>query len=158
MTDINTALKAKYPDLIPDHFGFECFDGWLQILDDFFAVVATELPEGKTFRLRQVKEKMGGLRIYYDLDVDDLTTIDVASDVAIARSYRTCEICGKRGHFSKRGGLLTVVCEEHQVDDHGRRAVPQEPEAEYYRRPNRETWQRFDYEANVFVPCDPPED
>ncbi|AYM66198.1 hypothetical protein G6L68_25270 [Agrobacterium fabrum] len=159
---LNDFLRAKYPRLIPEVFGFECFDGWLQLLDDFFSVVDRELPEGATFRLLQVKEKLGGLRIYFRLDddIDDEISqrIHDAYDRAAARSYRTCEICGKRGRFSKRGGLLTVVCEEHQIDGDGRKAVPQEPEADYYRRANREQWQRFDYDANVFVPCDPPED
>ena len=32
-------LKAKYPRLIPERFGFQCDFGWLSILDRYFAVV-----------------------------------------------------------------------------------------------------------------------
>jgi hypothetical protein len=160
-TSLTAALREKYPRLIPERFGFECDDGWLGIIDDFLAVVDRELPASGTFRLRQVKEKLGGLRIYFDVSPDTPAeahaAIDDAYDRASARSYKICEICGARGRFSNRQGFLTVVCEEHQVDDFGDRAIPKEPESDYIRRLPDESWQRYDFDLDAFVATDPPE-
>ena len=63
-------LRDKYPRLIPNPFGFECNAGWVGLLDEFFAAVERELPPTAVFQLRQVKEKLGTLRIYFGIDGD----------------------------------------------------------------------------------------
>jgi len=161
MSDLTKTLRAEYPRLIPERFGFECEDGWRQILEDFFALVERELPAKSKFNLRQVKEKLGGLRIYFgfegDVPQEVQDAIYEAKDRAEARSYKVCEICGARGRFSNRHGFLTVVCEEHQVNDSGDRAVPSEPESDYIRRLDDKSWERYDFDQDAFVATDPPE-
>lgn len=161
MIDITDEMKARYPRLIPADFWFECGPGWKQILDDFFSTAERELPEGASLGLRQVKEKLGGLRVYYHLDENVpaavADTISEARDRAEARSYKICEVCGKRGRFSRRDGFLTVVCEEHQLNASGKRAIPQEPEVDEIRRSGN-GWERYDFDSDAFVPTDPPED
>ena len=58
-------IRAKHPDLVT--VGFDCYAGWLPILDRFFdeAAAALAAAPGVKFELWQVKEKFGGLRIYY---------------------------------------------------------------------------------------------
>ncbi|TCB60133.1 hypothetical protein E0J20_09060 [Rhizobium leguminosarum bv. viciae] len=153
-------IRQKYPRLLPERFGFECGEGWRQIIEDFFATVDRLLPADAKFNLRQLKEKLGGMRIYYRLEGvpgEIEGKISDAYNRASARSYRVCEICGKRGRFSKRGGLLTVVCEDHLVDDFGKTAVPVQPEADYLIR-TKEGWFRYDYDLDAFLPTDPPEE
>ncbi len=155
-----SALRAKYPRLLPDLFGFECNAGWSDLLDDFFAVVDRVLPADATFRLQQVKEKFGGLRIYYHIDAvvppevhKEIAEADLRAE---ARSEHICETCGKRGRMSNRGGYYTTVCEEHAEVD-GRKAIPMEPEGSCRVGSKDAGWRRYDFDSDMFVPCDPPE-
>ncbi|WP_429819091.1 hypothetical protein [Ensifer sp. B1-9] len=153
-------LRAKYPRLVPDPFVFECKAGWLELIEDFLRVVDRVLPADASFRLQQVKEKFGGLRIYYG--IDSVVPDDVWAEVgeanlrAEARSEHICETCGKRGRMSNRGGYYTVVCEEH-ADEDGRLAIPIEPESFSRIGGKSGGWRRYDFETDAFVPCDPPE-
>lgn len=149
-------LKAKYPSLIPSRFGFECELGWLKILDRYFEVVDRELPEEAVYELRQVKEKLGGIRIY---DHSDATAASVpireAHALAEARAFHTCEYCGRPGVWSNRRGYLTTVCEEHAIRD-GIRAEPCEAEPYTYRDENG-TWWTYDVEADALVETEVPD-
>lgn len=60
-----------------------------------------------------IKEKFGGLRIYYDGPVDDY--IDGVIDMAEGESFITCEQCGGRGEKRYKGGYIYVSCEEHKL-------------------------------------------
>jgi hypothetical protein len=151
-------LKAKYPRLIPERFGFQCDVGWLSILDRYFAVVDRALPVGSVYELRQVKEKLGTLRIYdssYDEPLSSIHVIREAHALATARSLHTCEVCGKRGRFGRRRGYLTVTCDEHAARD-GVLAVPDEPEPRDYRQ-TADGWEVYDPDLDKFVVSEPPE-
>lgn len=126
-------LRKEFPDLVPVLFGTECEDGWYEILRKFFETVSRALPSGARFRPRQIKEKMGTLRIYYDIlyplrefrqsQQDDSKEQAYERDIRFAymlaefRSGHTCEQCGKLGKLRKRGGWLFVACEEHATHD-----------------------------------------
>ncbi|ANM09254.1 MULTISPECIES: hypothetical protein [unclassified Rhizobium] len=148
MTMTFKELKAKYPRLIPQRFGFECHEGWIPILDAYFAVVDRFLPPGVPYNLRQVKEKLGGLRIY---DHSDATAsspeISDAHMLAEARSVHTCEYCGAPGVYSDRRGYLTTVCKDH-AELHGEYAEPCAGEFEYYLNSKR---YRYDPDVDAFV-------
>ncbi|MGO7273895.1 hypothetical protein ACCT18_01155 [Rhizobium ruizarguesonis] len=141
-------LKAKYPGLLRPGFLFECHEGWSGILDAYFAVVDRFLLPGVPYNLRQVKEKLGGLRIYDHSDATAASPeISDAHTLAEARSVHTCEYCGAPGVYSSRRGYLTTVCEEH-AELHGHRAEPCDGEFEYYRNGKR---YRYDPGADAFV-------
>jgi hypothetical protein len=66
----------------------------------------------------QIKEKLGGLRIYchcQDLPDDVLCLVREAVDLAEARAACTCEICGMEGQLHDRAGWLTTRCDLHAV-------------------------------------------
>jgi len=151
-------MRAKYPRLIPEIFGFACEDGWLGLLDDFFAVVDRELAAGGVFKLRQVKEKMGGLRLYFDLDEmspEAEVAIQDASNRAEARSFEICEECGQRGRLSNRKGYFTTVCAFH-ADIGEIKAVPVQREP--FMIGSKDGWQRYDFDLDAFVEAEPPKD
>jgi len=56
----------------------------------------------------QIKEKFGGLRIYYS-GGDDF--IDGLISMAEAISYKTCESCGNKGKPNESGWIVTL-CED----------------------------------------------
>lgn len=147
-------LRAKYPRLLTGA-SFECQEGWIGILDDYFGVVDHEMPADATYELRQLKEKLGALRIYDYCSATDNDAIQGAHRLAEARSYHTCEQCGRPGVWSNRGGLLTTVCDEHAVDPVFGRAVPIESGGYTYSDSNGD-WHRYDLDLDAFVPTEPP--
>lgn len=94
-------------------FGFECGDGWYDILelligqiDHYFTHKYKGVPEG--FAIVQVKEKFGGLRFYVD-GGDDVVyeLIRFAENLA----DRTCEYCGSNQNIMRSQGWIITACE-----------------------------------------------
>jgi hypothetical protein len=88
-------LFAKYPELLEECTGIECGIGWSNILNSLFS----ELSKNKEVRIVQVKEKFGGLRIYY-YPIQDCS--DSLIHVAENLASTTCEQCGNVGRI--KGG------------------------------------------------------
>lgn len=62
--------------------------------------------------VRQIKEKFGGLRFYYDGGDEH-----IAGMVSMAESWaaRTCETCGNKGK-QRSGGWIRTLCDEHEAE------------------------------------------
>jgi hypothetical protein len=67
--------------------------------------------------ITQVKEKFGGLRIYYHLvtgvTIDELDEIDHFIKLAELEANVTCEECGAFGKLVNCKGWWKTLCEEH---------------------------------------------
>ena len=116
-------------------WGFECGDGWFQILNqlmgniqhhidwqnrqrevairfnskassDEMREVPKEIPQ---VTLDQVKEKFGTLRFYYTGGDDYISGLVTMAE---SMSGVTCEECGKPGNGTS-GGWIKTVCVEH---------------------------------------------
>ncbi|MBV2184836.1 MAG: hypothetical protein KUL88_09895 [Rhizobium sp.] len=151
-------LRAKYPRLLRPTFHFMCHEGWAGILDAYFAVVDHVMPEGAVYQIGQIKEKLGTLRIYdssYGETWASVKAVTEAHRLAEARSFYTCEYCGKRGVWSIRRGYLTTVCEDHAVVD-GYRAEPVESDPCTYRDESG-VWHRYDPDVDAFVETEVPD-
>lgn len=123
--------KDKTPMESPMCFGIETGNGWYEILSNVCWMIrqhednkkwrkeylekndpeklAVE-PEYFPVKFDQVKEKYGGLRLYFsggDEYVEGLVSM------AEAISYYVCEICGNKGEANK-GGWISVRCEAHR--------------------------------------------
>ncbi|AYM66199.1 hypothetical protein G6L68_25275 [Agrobacterium fabrum] len=102
-----------------------------------------------------MKEKMGGLRLYYDLgkmSPEAEQAIQDASDRAEARSHSICEECGQRGHLSSRLGYLTAVCDFHaDIGEVKAVLVEQGP----YLLGGANGWLRYDFDLDAFVDVEP---
>jgi len=124
--ELDEQLVKKYPKIFADRnknetetamcWGFECGDGWFNIIDalcsniqqyiDFKAERNEPVSQAVAF---QVKEKFGGLR-YYINGGDD--TIDQLISFAEDMSYRTCDVCGNVGTVRDEGWIKTR-CDRH---------------------------------------------
>lgn len=63
----------------------------------------------------QVKEKFGGLRVYYSSPADMLDDFDAALDIAEDAAERTCDTCGAPGEIVKNSrGWLKCGCPLHR--------------------------------------------
>lgn len=96
-------------------------DGWQLIVEKAIGRIDTAasalLKAGTaSIRIAQIKEKLGGLRIYADwtaLPEDAAAKVQEAIDLAQARSYCTCETCGAPGQLHDDGGWYTTCCDRH---------------------------------------------
>jgi hypothetical protein len=133
--ELDNKLCEAYPLIFADRhksmtvtcmcWGFECGDGWYNIIDQLCyniqhhidynkrrQGVGVELEDIPQVVAVQVKEKFGSLRFYYDGGDDFISGL-----VAMAESMSTvtCMTCGKPGTMQKEG-WWHVACEEHKSD------------------------------------------
>lgn len=121
-------LREKYPHVFQVEgrtpmafFGIEVGDGWYKILDAGFSLIDIHLKYNidrasmnkknvnptEGFRLLQVKEKFGTLRMY-TAGFDDY--IDGVIDMMETMSESTCEQCGNPGK-SHDNGWISTLCD-----------------------------------------------
>lgn len=98
-------------------WGFECGDGWFNIIDSLCSCIQSYInqknvtmnsEEKEEFQVTavQVKEKFGGLRFYiYGGDENVQSMIRVAESI----SNKICEKCGAPGNKT-RGGWIRTLC------------------------------------------------
>jgi hypothetical protein len=95
-------------------WGFECGDGWFNILDQLMGNIQHHIDwKNRTeevvaqVTLDQVKEKFGTLRFYYSGGDDYISGL---VSMAESMSAITCESCGNPGK-QKGGGWIKTICE-----------------------------------------------
>jgi len=88
-------------------FGFECGDGWFNLIRDLSAKIMSA-EGGDKVEVMQVKEKFGGLRYYVDNTTDE---IDVIIRHFENEAELTCEDCGSVGKIKSYKGWLTCLCD-----------------------------------------------
>ena len=124
-------LFEKYPNLFVNKdnknepigcYGIECDDGWYEILSSLCFMIAQqerniegnnkyrikqdqEPVEYEPFRFTQIKEKFGGLTVYY-YGGNEYTRGLIG--MAESWSYNTCEQCGNKGKLEKKGWMVTI--------------------------------------------------
>ena len=124
--ELDKLLCERYPKMMVNReksmmetcmcWGFECGDGWFNILDQLMGNIQHHI-DWKNKKeevvvqvtLDQVKEKFGTLRFYYT-GGDDI--IDGMVRMAESMSGVTCEECGNPGK-QIGGGWVTTLCEAH---------------------------------------------
>jgi hypothetical protein len=110
-------------------WGCECGLGWYDILSSLCWMInqhgrnkqdqrdyiekhqperLSEIVEYAPVKFDQIKEKFGGLRVYFS-GGDDY--IEGLVSMAESFSYKICEVCGERGSPNK-GGWISTLCDE----------------------------------------------
>jgi|WetSurSiteA1Bulk_404760.scaffolds.fasta_scaffold00361_25 hypothetical protein len=99
-------------------FGFECDKGWYPLIEEAFDKMEKaidKMPKKErnifknSFEILQVKEKLGGLRIYINIYTDEIIKIIVEAE---EKAEKTCEVCGKPGKMREINHWLFTNCEE----------------------------------------------
>jgi hypothetical protein len=127
-------LKRRFPDLLAlmsDEPTFRGMDasiarddllferGWLPLVVELLEKLTVLTPASKRglYRVSQIKEKWGALRLHFD----ERCTGRMARTVRAARrrSMRICELCGRPGRtlqgLGVHGGMTQTVCPVHAV-------------------------------------------
>lgn len=104
-------------------FGFEHDDGWYQLVENLLNLAkerraawtgdANKNPFAPgRFSVRQVKQKMAGLRFYY---VGGDEEFERAVREAEKASLLMCEVCGEAGKVDRNNrGAYKTLCEKHK--------------------------------------------
>ena len=92
-----------------DELDLQCDAGWHDlVVETIDAMVEAVKPDGK-FRVLQIKEKFGGLRIYtFD------ARLSAIAHAAEERSYTICETCGAPGELGDDDGWYRTACPRHR--------------------------------------------
>lgn len=100
--------KVRYP-FLPEP---ECGAGWAKIINDFCQKTEAYLKTHplEDFRVDQIKEKFGGLRIYFSPYDEQINTLQERAELL---SRKTCEICGKRGKLNTNRHWIKTLCNKH---------------------------------------------
>lgn len=127
-------FKAQ-PPMVPGYVD----DGWHDLTTDLFARIDGQLSDAQArrFQVVQIKEKLGGLRVYFRIDgppdrqkasdagpsgaeasQDHRLRHEVLALIASAQdeASRRCQVCGCGGRLRRFPGLLRVLCERHAPD------------------------------------------
>ena len=94
-------------------FGFECEDGWFDLIWRLCADIEKMLPQminipEEPFEVVQVKEKFGTLRFYTTTGTQEIRK---RINQAEQESAGICELCGAPGKQYEIRGWLMVRCE-----------------------------------------------
>lgn len=106
MTDNLSKINIDY--LLP-----ECDKGWYNLIN-----VGLSMLNKYDIQFTCIKEKFGGLRIYFN-EIKELSDVDYDKVSNIIQymeklSYKTCEICGSPGSLNVKGnGYLKTLCDNH---------------------------------------------
>lgn len=123
------ATLRKTRELVEKHVDFfdkntyeiSILPGWAELVEFFLQEVKnlTKDSEGK-IKISQIKEKLGGLRIYYrtvNLSEKQKQEVGALVEKVEASSYNTCNICSKPGRPENRIGWISVRCKDHKDAD-----------------------------------------
>lgn len=114
-SDLEKTLIKRFPTLISKNLHFEIEDGWYQLVYDLFTKIEERCKLAKeTVLVLQVKEKFGGLRVYYTTDCKDSTIFDLVFK-AQDKSYTICEVTGGHGTLHEKGIWVKTLCNESAV-------------------------------------------
>jgi hypothetical protein len=112
-------METEYPKMFSEPYGgFAISKGWWLIIERLCANIQHHLnwknKESEVVPqvvVRQIKEKFGGLRFYYDGGDDEITGM-----VRMAESWadHTCETCGNKGE-RRSGGWIRTLCDKHEA-------------------------------------------
>src|ERR1700722_6384718 len=99
------------PERKPEYW-LECVGpGWRPIVKECLDAI---IPLGA--HITQVKEKFGGLRVYYALTLNHNETIVAEIRRAEYLAGVTCEDCGEPGVKVEIRGWLKTLCEKHLTE------------------------------------------
>lgn len=85
--------------------------GWKELLDELKDGLEILCTDGNDIEIQQIKEKFGGLRVYFSSSED---IYEQAGDLvrrAERAAWKTCEVCGQDGK-SRPGGWIKTLCDD----------------------------------------------
>jgi len=111
--DKSITLKGKFPCFFENGFTFDCGDGWFWLIESalglFYQHMAITADEN--FKIKQIKEKFGRLRIYTNCNDDFIYGVTKTIEQL---SLKCCEICSLAGELRSGNIRVRTLCAFHQ--------------------------------------------
>ncbi|MGO6883048.1 hypothetical protein ACCS44_29810 [Rhizobium ruizarguesonis] len=118
-----SGLREKHGRILAQDIAFSAENGWLPLIAESLQEIEQALDRhswiGKA-SIRQIKEKLGDLRIYVRPRRASASFPEALSKelAAIRNRYTslsivTCEICGDAGQLDSFGGYYQTLCDRH---------------------------------------------
>ena len=133
--EFETRMHEKYPEMFAQPYGgFAIGKGWWPIIEALCEQISTYTKWKNNHReallvsnphnynipdyiepvvVRQIKEKFGGLRFYYD---GGDKHIDGMVRMAEVWAHKSCEECGNPGKV-RSGGWIRTLCDKHAKEN-----------------------------------------
>jgi hypothetical protein len=127
-------MEETFPLMFAEPYGgFAVGEGWYRIVEDLCYLIQNHIDGVKSRRkflleknpdyehipeevpqvvVRQIKEKFGGFRFYYDGGDDYIMGLVTMAEQWCAR---TCEECGAPGKH-RGGGWIRTLCDRHEIE------------------------------------------
>lgn len=132
--ELELILVRKYPNLCQDyeksemetcfHYGFECQDGWFNLIDNTLDRIDKIIKENDlSVKIAQIKSKFGRLVIYIDIESGPrgakvqqaIHKINSIIDIAYDQSSKISEISGNPASQKViNGWVYTITDEEYE--------------------------------------------
>ena len=113
-------MEETFPNMLSGKYGgFAVSEGWWIIIESLMSNIQQHLDwKNKQNKVvpqvvvTQIKEKLGGLRFYYDGGDDEISGM-----VRMAEEWasHTCETCGNHGE-RRIAGWIRTLCDEHEAE------------------------------------------
>jgi hypothetical protein len=122
MTDnLEQQIYEEFSELFEDklEYGFECEDGWFTLINSLCCQIKDYLKVNhvkKPVRIKQIKQKFGGLRFYYNGGDECIFQMTKA---AMDMSLHICEKCGSHEDViqTQEGWVQTLCYNCIEIDD-----------------------------------------
>lgn len=111
--DKSIALKGKFPRFFENGFRFDCDDGWFSLIESTLLLLNQHAAIGpnESFKIKQIKEKFGRLRIYTSTNDDYIYGV---INTVEHLSLKYCEVCGSVGELRSGNKRVRTLCAFHQ--------------------------------------------
>ncbi|MBY3363787.1 hypothetical protein [Rhizobium laguerreae] len=118
-----TGLRQKHARILPQDIAFSVENGWLPLIAESLDQIDHALDRHGWIAkasVRQIKEKLGDLRIYVRPRRESASfpkalseELSVIRDSYTSRSIVTCEICGDVGQLDNFDAYYQTLCRKH---------------------------------------------
>ncbi|MGO7583401.1 hypothetical protein [Rhizobium leguminosarum] len=116
-------LREKHGRILPSDIAFAVENGWLPLISQSLSEIEACLEKhgwiGRA-SVRQIKEKLGDLRIYVRPRRESASfpkaladELSVIRNRIMSTSVETCEICGDAGQLDNFDSYLQTLCGKH---------------------------------------------
>jgi hypothetical protein len=110
------SLRKRFPELFPQqgYVDISVARGWQPLIEELLVSIQAIVNErGFTVRVRQVKEKFGGLRFYCEGSDDMIRALIMGAE---SSALCLCERCGGPGFSRMYRYWWKTLCDEHFLE------------------------------------------
>jgi hypothetical protein len=101
---VMASTYIRFNDTYEFTLSFDCGDGWCSLVDSI-----CERLKGSGAKIRQVKEKFGGLRFSVDFEKEEDSNFINQIE---KESFKICENCGTKENVTVKGGWIKTLCKD----------------------------------------------